>query len=159
MSAMPFSIIGSTQQVKTPDGRQVLGRQYSWGVAEVENEDHCDFKRLRNLLIRNHMLDLISTTEEIHYENYRQQQMASRKFGEPKYVAKHKIIHHLILISPFLFRVKKYENPKHREKEDLLRKQFTEQVKAEENRFRQWEQQVHYRIRGSSIYIAADNYI
>lgn len=87
MSAMPFSIIGSTQQVKTPDGRQVLGRQYSWGVAEVENEDHCDFKRLRNLLIRNHMLDLISTTEEIHYENYRQQQMASRKFGEPKYVA------------------------------------------------------------------------
>ncbi|CDS06257.1 hypothetical protein LRAMOSA08785 [Lichtheimia ramosa] len=122
MSAMPFSIIGSTQQVKTPDGRQVLGRQYSWGVAEVENEDHCDFKRLRNLLIRNHMLDLISTTEEIHYENYRQQQMASRKFGEPK--------------------VKKYENPKHREKEDLLRKQFTEQVKAEENRFRQWEQQL-----------------
>lgn len=86
MSAMPFSIIGSTQQVSTPDGRQVLGRQYSWGVAEVENEDHCDFKKLRNLLIRNHMLDLISTTEEIHYENYRQQQMASRKFGEPKYV-------------------------------------------------------------------------
>ncbi|KAJ8659565.1 hypothetical protein O0I10_004542 [Lichtheimia ornata] len=122
MSAMPFSIIGSTQQVNTPDGRQVLGRQYSWGVAEVENEDHCDFKKLRNLLIRNHMLDLISTTEEIHYENYRQQQMASRKFGEPK--------------------VKKYENPKHREKEDLLRKQFTEQVKAEENRFRQWEQQL-----------------
>ncbi|KAI7886334.1 Septin [Lichtheimia hyalospora FSU 10163] len=122
MSAMPFSIIGSTQQVNTPDGRQVLGRQYSWGVAEVENEDHCDFRKLRNLLIRNHMLDLISTTEEIHYENYRQQQMASRKFGEPK--------------------VKKYENPKHREKEDLLRKQFTEQVKAEENRFRQWEQQL-----------------
>lgn len=39
-------------------------------------------------------------------------------------------------------RVKKYENPKHREKEEALRKVFTEQVKAEENRFRQWEQQV-----------------
>lgn len=84
MSAMPFSIIGSTQTVRTPDGREVLGRQYSWGVAEVENEEHCDFKKLRNLLIRSHMLDLISTTEEIHYENYRQQQMATRKFGEPK---------------------------------------------------------------------------
>ncbi|KAI9315526.1 Septin-domain-containing protein [Dichotomocladium elegans] len=122
MSANPFSIIGSTQVVRTRDGRQVLGREYSWGVAEVENEQHCDFKKLRNLLIRTHMLDLIATTEEVHYENYRQQQMASRKFGEPK--------------------VSKYENPKHREKEDQLRKQFTEQVKSEENRFRQWEQQL-----------------
>ncbi len=60
------------------------GREYSWGVAEVENEEHCDFKKLRNLLIRTHMLDLMSTTEEVHYENYRQQQMATRKFGEPK---------------------------------------------------------------------------
>ncbi|KAF7722873.1 hypothetical protein EC973_002634 [Apophysomyces ossiformis] len=122
MASMPFSIIGSTQTVRTPDGREVKGRQYAWGVSEVENEDHCDFKKLRNLLIRTHMLDLISTTEEIHYENYRQQQMATRKFGEPK--------------------VKKYENPKHREKEDALRKVFTEQVRQEENRFRQWEQQL-----------------
>ncbi|ORY97743.1 Septin-domain-containing protein [Syncephalastrum racemosum] len=122
MSSMPFSIIGSTQTVQTPDNREVLGRQYSWGVAEVENEDHCDFKKLRNLLVRSHMLDLISTTEEVHYESYRQQQMATRKFGEPK--------------------AKKYENPKHREKEDALRKVFTEQVRSEETRFRQWEQQL-----------------
>jgi cell division control protein 12 len=27
---------------------------------------------------------LISTTEENHYENYRQSQMGTRKFGEPK---------------------------------------------------------------------------
>ncbi|CAO3608485.1 unnamed protein product [Cunninghamella echinulata] len=122
LDAMPFSIIGSTEVVTTPDGRQVKGRAYSWGVAEVENEQHCDFKKLRNLLIRSHMLDLISTTEEHHYENYRQREMANRKFGEPK--------------------IKKYENPKHREKEDALRKVFTEQVRQEENRFRQWEQQL-----------------
>lgn len=84
MSAMPFSIIGSTEEVVTPDNRRVKGRQYSWGIAEVENEDHCDFKKLRNLLIRSHMHDLISTTEEIHYENYRQTQMETRKFGESK---------------------------------------------------------------------------
>lgn len=30
------------------------------------------------------MLDLISSTEDIHYEYYRQQQMTTRKFGEPK---------------------------------------------------------------------------
>ncbi|CAE6470030.1 unnamed protein product [Rhizoctonia solani] len=120
MNAMPFSIIGSTTDVQTPDGRVVKGREYLWGVAEVENEDHCDFKKLRSLLIRTHMLDLINTTEELHYENYRQQQMETRKFGEPK--------------------VKKLDNPKFKEEEEGLRKRFTEQVKAEEARFRQWEQ-------------------
>lgn len=33
-SAMPFSIIGSTLDVVTPDGRTVKGREYLWGVAE-----------------------------------------------------------------------------------------------------------------------------
>jgi cell division control protein 12 len=135
---MPFSIIGSTEDVKTADGRVVKGREYLWGVAEgmyiysssvpsltcsaVENDNHCDFRKLRSLLIRTHMLDLISTTEDSHYENYRQQQMETRKFGEAK--------------------VKKLENPKFKEEEEQLRKRFTEQVKAEEARFRQWEQHV-----------------
>ncbi|KAG9043834.1 hypothetical protein FS837_009075 [Tulasnella sp. UAMH 9824] len=119
-AAMPFSIIGSTEDVTTPDGRVVKGREYLWGVAEVENENHCDFKKLRSLLIRTHMLDLINTTEDLHYENYRQQQMETRKYGEPK--------------------VKKLDNPKFKEEEEALRKRFTEQVKAEEARFRQWEQ-------------------
>ncbi|KAG5730305.1 Cell division control protein 3 [Termitomyces sp. T112] len=120
IEAMPFSIIGSTEDVEASDGRIVKGRKYTWGVAEVENEKHCDFKKLRSLLIRTHMLDLISTSEENHYENYRQQQMETRKFGEPK--------------------VKKSDNPKFKEEEEQLRKRFTEQVKAEEARFRQWEQ-------------------
>ena len=87
MAAMPFSVIGSTQDVITTDGRKVKGREYSWGVAEVENDEHCDFKKLRSLLIRTHMLDLITTTEENHYENYRQIQMETRKFGDPRYVS------------------------------------------------------------------------
>ncbi|KAK3806375.1 MAG: Septin-domain-containing protein [Benniella sp.] len=122
MAAMPFSIIGSTDDVVTVDGRTVKGRQYSWGVAEVENEDHCDFKKLRQLLIRSHMLDLISSTEESHYESYRNAQMQTRKIGEPK--------------------VKTVTNPKWKEEEEALRKRFTEQVRLEENRFRSWEQQL-----------------
>lgn len=65
------------------------------------------------------MLDLIHTTEEIHYEAYRGQQMETRKFGET--------------------RVRTLNNPKFKEEEDALRKRFTEQVKVEEQRFRQWE--------------------
>lgn len=86
MAALPFAVIGSTQDVVTSDGRKVKGREYSWGVAEVENDEHCDFRKLRSLLIRTHMLDLITTTEENHYENYRQSQMETRKFGDPRYV-------------------------------------------------------------------------
>lgn len=41
-----------------------------------------------------------------------------------------------------LDRVKNYDNPKFRDEEDMLRKRFTDQVKSEENRFRQWEQQL-----------------
>lgn len=37
----------------------------------VENLEHSDFVALRNLLIRNYMLDLLDTTNNVHYENYR----------------------------------------------------------------------------------------
>ncbi|EOD53002.1 putative cell division control protein 12 protein [Neofusicoccum parvum] len=122
IAAMPFSVIGSEKDVSTHDGRTVKGRQYAWGVAEVENEEHCDFKKLRAILIRTHMLDLIHTTEENHYEAYRAQQMETRKFGEA--------------------RPRKLDNPKFKEEEEALRKRFTEQVKVEEQRFRQWEQKL-----------------
>jgi septin family protein len=39
-------------------------------------------------------------------------------------------------------RTEKDENAKFAEEEEQLRKDFTEKVKAEESRFRQWEQQV-----------------
>jgi len=67
-AAMPFAVIGSDETITLQDGKKVKGRQYLWGVAEVENDEHCDFKMLRSLLIRVHMLDLIQTTEDQHYE-------------------------------------------------------------------------------------------
>lgn len=129
MAALPFAVIGSTQDVITADGRKVKGREYSWGVAEVENDAHCDFKKLRSLLIRTHMLDLITTTEDNHYENYRQTEMETRKFGEP--------------------RTQPNENAKFKEDEESLRKRFTEQVKSEEQRFRLWEKQVKKKKKAS----------
>jgi hypothetical protein len=68
------------------------------------------------------MLDLINTTEDSHYEAYRSQQMETRKPGEAK--------------------GRKQDNPKFKEEEEALRKRFTEQVKQEEVRFRQWEKHV-----------------
>lgn len=57
--------------VPTPDGRTVRGRAYPWGTLEVDNEDHCDFLKLRQMLIRTHMEELKETTNEVLYESYR----------------------------------------------------------------------------------------
>lgn len=48
--------------------------RYSPVVAStVENQAHCDFVKLRNMLIRTHMHDLKDVTCDVHYENYRAQ--------------------------------------------------------------------------------------
>ena len=49
--SMPFSIVGSNTLLEV-NGKRVRGRLYPWGVVEVENKDHCDFVKLRNMLIR-----------------------------------------------------------------------------------------------------------
>lgn len=40
-NVMPFSVIGSETDVLV-NGKKVRGRAYRWGIAEVENEEHCD---------------------------------------------------------------------------------------------------------------------
>ena len=56
-------------------GKKIRGRQYPWGVVEVENPNHCDFIKLRTMLIT-HMQDLQEVTHDVHYENYRSQRLA-----------------------------------------------------------------------------------
>ena len=142
---MPLSVIASTTSAQV-NGKLVRGREYSWGVAEgelcplkhyspntrsnststVENETHCDFVKLRNLLIRTNMHDLLVKTNEHFYEKYRSQTLASRGHSDDD-------PHSLS---------KKMLTDQMKQDEENLRKRFTEQVKLEENRFRQWEQRV-----------------
>ncbi|XP_069782958.1 septin-5-like isoform X2 [Narcine bancroftii] len=70
MDSIPFAVIGSRSMVETK-GKQVRGRFYPWGVAEVENAHHCDFDKLRTVLIQTHLHDLKEVTQDVHYENYR----------------------------------------------------------------------------------------
>ncbi|XP_062999783.1 septin-5 isoform X1 [Elgaria multicarinata webbii] len=76
----PFAVIGSNTVVEAK-GQRVRGRLYPWGIVEVENQAHCDFVKLRNMLIRTHMHDLKDVTCDVQYENYRAQciqQMTSK---------------------------------------------------------------------------------
>ncbi|KUI54879.1 Cell division control protein 3 [Cytospora mali] len=71
MSKVPFAVVGATNEITNGDGRKVRGRQYPWGVIEVDNEEHCDFVKLRQMLIRTHMEELKEHTNNQLYENYR----------------------------------------------------------------------------------------
>ncbi|TKX24121.1 cell division control protein [Elsinoe australis] len=71
LSKIPFAIVGANSEVTTPEGRKVRGRKYPWGVIEVDNEDHCDFVKLRQMLIRTHMEELKEHTNNFLYEHYR----------------------------------------------------------------------------------------
>lgn len=74
-SKIPFAVVGSDQEVDTPDGRTVRGRSYPWGVVEVDNEDHCDFVKLRQMLVRTYMEELREHTNSTLYENWRSEKL------------------------------------------------------------------------------------
>jgi septin 7 len=76
-SKIPFAVVGSDNVVQTPDGRLVRGRAYPWGVIEVDNEDHCDFVKLRQMLVRTYMEELREYTNDVLYENWRTEKLLS----------------------------------------------------------------------------------
>jgi len=78
---VPFAVVGSNTVVES-NGRKVRGRVYPWGVVEVENLEHNDFIALRNMLIRTHMQDLKDVTNNVHYENFRYNKLASVTSGK-----------------------------------------------------------------------------
>jgi septin 4 len=71
-ASVPFAVVGSNMVMELA-GRKVRGRQYPWGVVDVENPQHSDFIKLRTMLIQTHMQDLKDTTQDVHYENFRAQ--------------------------------------------------------------------------------------
>lgn len=48
---VPFAVVGSNK-VMDVNGKKVRGRQYPWGIVEVDNLAHNDFLALRDMLIR-----------------------------------------------------------------------------------------------------------
>merc|ERR1739838_157812 len=78
---LPFAVVGSSEFIKVGN-KNVRARQYPWGVVQVENENHCDFTRLREMLIRTNMEDLIDTTHSRHYELYRKDRLKMMGFEE-----------------------------------------------------------------------------
>ncbi|UYV64251.1 SEPT6 [Cordylochernes scorpioides] len=78
---LPFAVVGSTEFV-TVGNKKVRARQYPWGIVQLENESHCDFVKLREMLIRINMEDLRETTHSRHYETFRQNRLEQMGFTD-----------------------------------------------------------------------------
>ncbi|CAM9612337.1 unnamed protein product [Bubo scandiacus] len=132
---LPFAVVGSMEEVKIGN-KMVRARQYPWGIVQVENENHCDFVKLREMLICTNMEDLREQTHARHYELYRRcrlEEMGFRDIGpENKLVSLQEA----------------YEAKRHefylemRRKEEEMRQQFVQRVKEKEAILKEAEQQI-----------------
>ncbi|XP_065205641.1 septin-2-like [Planococcus citri] len=80
-SVIPFAVVGSTEFVKIAN-KMMRSRQYPWGIVQVENESHCDFVKLREMLIRTNMEDMREKTHTKHYELYRKKRLEQMGFTD-----------------------------------------------------------------------------
>jgi cell division control protein 11 len=81
-SLLPFAVVGSAEEI-TMNGRRVRCRQYPWGVVEVDNNRHCDFSKLRYMLLSSHLQDLKEITHDFLYEQYRTEKLSREGDVDP----------------------------------------------------------------------------
>lgn len=148
----PYAIIGSNSFLRNEEGRLVKARKYHWGIVEIENPEHCDFVHLRDVLLSEHMVDLI-TSMDAHYNQYRlrclkerldravntlgfnyEQESETETDGLRSYVVynKAKALSTLKMIDGGRDVIsEKYEAD--------LRKKLDESIRSEEAKFKQWK--------------------
>ncbi|XP_008982400.3 septin-14 isoform X1 [Callithrix jacchus] len=136
---LPFAVVGSTDVVKVGK-RMVRGRHYPWGVLQVENENHCDFIKLRDMLLCTNMENLKEKTHTQHYECYRYQKLQKMGFTD---------------VGPDnqpvsfqeIFQAKRQEfyDQCQREEEELKQK-FVQQVKEKEATFKAAEKELQDKL-------------
>ncbi|XP_075912646.1 septin-11-like isoform X2 [Petromyzon marinus] len=133
---LPFAVVGSTEEVKMGN-KTVRARQYPWGTVQVENESHCDFVKLREMLIRVNMEDLREQTHARHYELYRRCKLEEMGFKDTDPDSK-----------PFSLQ-ETYEAKRNehlvelQRKEDEMRQMFVQRVKEKESELKEAEKDLH----------------
>ncbi|KAM9373417.1 septin-8 isoform 1-T1 [Phaethornis superciliosus] len=133
---LPFAVVGSTEEVKVGN-KLVRARQYPWGVVQVENESHCDFVKLREMLIRVNMEDLREQTHTRHYELYRRCKLEEMGFKDTDPDSQ-----------PFSLQ-ETYETKRKeflgelQRKEEEMRQMFVNKVKETEAELKEKERELH----------------
>lgn len=135
-SHIPFAVIGSTDFVRVGN-KMVRARQYPWGTVQVENETHCDFVKLREMLIRTNMEDMREKTHCKHYELYRKRRLEQMGFSDVD--ADNKPISF-----QQTFETKRSNHLQElQQKEDEMRQMFVVRVKEKEAELKEAEKELH----------------
>ncbi|RYP66159.1 hypothetical protein DL769_006103 [Monosporascus sp. CRB-8-3] len=141
MSKVPFAVVGANNEVTNADGRKVRGRSYPWGIIEVDNEEHCDFVKLRQMLIRTHMEELKEHTNNTLYENYRTDKLTAMGVAQDPSVFKE--------VNPAV--KQEEERALHEQKlakmEAEMKMVFQQKVAEKESKLKQSEEELYARHR------------
>jgi len=131
---VPFAVVGSTDEIKIGN-KMVKARQYPWGIVQVENENHNDFVKLREMLVRTNMEDLREKTHAKHYELYRRSKLTEMGFtgGANKSFSLQEV-----------YEAKRQEHMEElQRKEDQMRQMFVARVKEKEAELKRSEKELH----------------
>lgn len=135
----PFSVIGSTTYHKV--GNQLVrGRKYTWGVAEVDNEKHCDFKYLKEILMGDDLLELVQSSEfffEIYRSECLETRLASLKEETDVLNGLQQLkLYHQVPLKAF---EESLPNPILESKKAEIKESLLSVVNQQETRFKQWK--------------------
>lgn len=134
---LPFAVIGSSDMVKIGN-KQVRARQYPWGIVVVDNETHSDFVKLREMLIRTNMQDLIEKTYLKHYEMYRRNRLIEMGFTDAN------SLNGKCMSISEAFEAKSTElKAEIAKREDEIKEAFVAKVKAKEAELKESEKELH----------------
>uniref|UniRef100_G3WGH3 Septin n=1 Tax=Sarcophilus harrisii TaxID=9305 RepID=G3WGH3_SARHA len=136
---LPFAVVGSTDEIKVGN-KLVRARQYPWGIVQVENESHCDFVKLREMLIRVNMEDLREQTHNRHYELYRRHKLEEMGFQDTAAESKP-----ISLQETYETRRKEFLCELQK-KEEEMRQMFVNKVKETELELKEKEKELHERF-------------
>ncbi|GLV35562.1 Septin 2 [Carabus blaptoides fortunei] len=133
---IPFAVVGSTEFVRVGN-KMMRSRQYPWGTVQVENESHCDFVKLREMLIRTNMEDMREKTHCRHYELFRKKRLEQMGFSDVD--ADNKPVSF-----QQTFETKRSNHLQElQQKEDEMRQMFVLRVKEKEAELKEAEKELH----------------
>lgn len=152
-------MVGSDQIVVAPDGSHVRGRSYPWGVIEVDNEEHCDFVKLRQMLVRTYMEELREYTHDVLYENWRTEKLLSMGVAQDSSVFKEVKYGTILFFLPTLSYVRRGSPALRMQEERVLHEAklakmeaemkmvFQQKVQEKEAKLKQSEEELYARHR------------
>ncbi|VEL23719.1 unnamed protein product [Protopolystoma xenopodis] len=128
---MPFAVVGSNEEINIK-GKAVRARQYRWGSVMVENEAHCDFVHLREMLLRVNMEDLRDRTHTIHYETYRKARLTEMGFQDDEKMT----------LQETYEKRRELQRRELQQKEEAMRDMFVQRVKEKEQALKEAEREL-----------------